>query len=757
MDTKTVIITSETVKTSADIQKILDQNRSAETEIAFREGEYYLDAGLWLGKEHNGMRLRGEGKVRLIGGRRLHGWTVAEDARIAPEARGAVLVCNLKENGIRCTGEIASRGYNRPVVPSHSQLFINGELQSLTRYPKGDGFLKISGVAEAEHDEWGEKSGRLEAGFYYDDDRPMRWKGKDDLWVHGYWSWDWANSYERVEELDVAERKIVNAPPYGNYGFKKGQRFCFLNILEELTEPGEYYIDQRENLLYFIPPGEKNQPGMEVMLSLLEEPVLTVENGRDITISGLQVEGTRGNAILVENCAGVAIDNCHIRNIGNHGVFIQGGKGNQVVHSTIHDCGDCGVKAVGGDREALEEADFSICNNHMYRISQWSRCYQPPILMTGVGMTARNNLIHDCPHMAILYWGNDMTIEDNEIYRVVMETGDAGAIYIGKDFTYRGNRVCHNYVHHLGGVGMGTMGVYNDDCVSGTVMEDNYFVETARAVMLGGGRDFVVRNNVFIRCVPGISVDSRGADDYPVWRNMMTRILKERFYHITNIDPENRRLPGEKDISGMDSLYLSRYPELGDIHAYYEKSDVIPGSAVIQGNVFFPQDIKTTVWYSISGERGRYLYDENVFALQEDFRDAAWEDWEIREDARASQKGYGGRSMEGIGLLKELRRENPCQVTTALSVERQGAGSAIRLRVWNREEQAARGTILVETKGKGWSRKRTVEFALEPLERKEYFLNLEAPWEEYEREECILEASSPVPGVRPSICRGMDV
>lgn len=59
MDTKTVIITSETVKTSADIQKILDQNRSAETEIAFREGEYYLDAGLRLGKEHNGMRLRG--------------------------------------------------------------------------------------------------------------------------------------------------------------------------------------------------------------------------------------------------------------------------------------------------------------------------------------------------------------------------------------------------------------------------------------------------------------------------------------------------------------------------------------------------------------------------------------------------------------------------------------------------------------------------------------------------------------------------
>jgi 2,3,4,5-tetrahydropyridine-2-carboxylate N-succinyltransferase len=41
---------------------------------------------------------------------------------------------------------------------------------------------------------------------------------------------------------------------------------------------------------------------------------------------------------------------------------------------------------------------------------------------------------------------------------------------------------------------MGTMGIYNDDCVSGTVMTDNFFFEVNRAAFLGGGRDFIVKN-----------------------------------------------------------------------------------------------------------------------------------------------------------------------------------------------------------------------------------------------------------------------
>ncbi|MFR5072345.1 MAG: hypothetical protein ACLTDS_09545 [Bianqueaceae bacterium] len=128
---KSIQITRDMVQNTADLQRILDQNAGAEVEIVLQEGQYDLDKGLCLRKEHAGMTVRGEGKVRLIGGKRLTGWKVAEDDRIAPEAKGTVLVCDLRENGIGDTKAMVSRGYGRAVVPSHSQLFIDGEPQRL--------------------------------------------------------------------------------------------------------------------------------------------------------------------------------------------------------------------------------------------------------------------------------------------------------------------------------------------------------------------------------------------------------------------------------------------------------------------------------------------------------------------------------------------------------------------------------------------------------------------------------------------------
>ena len=42
-------------------------------------------------------------------------------------------------------------------------------------------------------------------------------------------------------------------------------------------------------------------------------------------------------------------------------------------------------------------------------------------------------------------------IEFNEIHHVALETGDVGAIYAGRDWTFRSNRIRHNFIHHTGG------------------------------------------------------------------------------------------------------------------------------------------------------------------------------------------------------------------------------------------------------------------------------------------------------------------
>ena len=62
----------------------------------------------------------------------------------------------------------------------------------------------------------------------------------------------------------------------------------------------------------------------------------------------------------------------------------------------------------------------------------------------------------------------------------------------------------------MGGVGMGTMAIYMDDCVSGTHIAENTLWRCQTAVVLGGGRDFVVEQNVFVECLLAIGADAAG-------------------------------------------------------------------------------------------------------------------------------------------------------------------------------------------------------------------------------------------------------
>jgi hypothetical protein len=184
--------------------------------------------------------------------------------------------------------------------------------------------------------------------------------------------------------------------------------------------------------------------------------------------------------------------------------------------------------------------------------------------MEGVGMRAAHNLIHEHPHCAILFGGNEHLIEFNEIHHVALETGDVGAIYAGRDYTYRGNRIRYNYIHHTGGVGMGSMGVYMDDCVSGTEIFGNIFYKVQRAAFLGGGRDHQVLNNIFVDCNSAVELDGRGLDSSPTWREMVDQTMRQSLTTVPQ------------------PLYRSRYPALKTLDAYYGP----PGGPPTEGSSF---------------------------------------------------------------------------------------------------------------------------------------------------------------------------
>jgi hypothetical protein len=581
--------------------------------VWLRGGDYVRTNAFELGTADSGTaqapvvwRASPNESPRWLGGVRLpplDQWKPVTDPgvleRLDAKARGQVRQCDLRALGISDFGEMKSRGFARPTTTAHVELFFAGRPMTLARWPNEGGSAPIAGFPEAtaQGDEHGGKIGRLEDGFQYAGDRPRRWKDTRDLWVHGYWAWDWANSYERVASLDRERRLVKTAPPHGLYGFRKGQRFHFLNVLEELDQPGEWFLDRGTGMLYFWPPeaasgrdgetakgrdGERArgrtgegvreglveasaQPGSaEVVLSLLEQPLLRLTDVADVTFRGLIFEATRGTAVEIRGGASNRIAGCLIRNIGNYGVTIEGGTGHGVAGCDVLDTGDGGVSLTGGDRMTLAAGGHFVENCHFQRQGRWSKCYVPAVLMNGVGLRAAHNLIHDHPHCAILFNGNDHLIEFNEIHHIALETGDVGAIYTGRDYTYRGNRIRHNFIHHTGGVGMGSMGVYMDDCVSGTEVYGNVFYKVHWAMFIGGGRDHRVEKNLFVECDPAVRVDGRGLDRSPVWLNMVNDYMRGRLAAVPA------------------ALYRERYPAIRDLDAYYGP----PEGPAIKGETF---------------------------------------------------------------------------------------------------------------------------------------------------------------------------
>ena len=477
------------------------------------EGDYFLQHSLELTAEDSGTaeapviwKAAPNTTARILGGRVVTGFQPVTDEaildRLQEPARSNLVFADLRALGIEDYGKFKSRGFARGANCSHGELFFDGHPMTLARWPNAGEWQTITGFPEGagQNDDHGGNIGALTDGFFYESDRPKHWQKPDNLWVHGYWAYDWANSYEQVAEFDAEKQFIRTAEPYGHYGFRKGQRFYCLNVLEELDTPDEWFIDREKGILYFCPPPAVN--GGEALFSMLEQPFIKCTGASHILFQGLAFEAGRGNAIEISGGENVRVSGCLIRNMGTGAVVIRNGKNHGVSGCDIFDTGDGGVSLTGGDRQTLTPGGHFAENCHFARLGRWSKCYVPAVLMAGVGQRASHNLIHDHPHCAILFWGNDHLMEYNDIHHIALETGDVGAIYTGRDYTFRSNRIIHNYIHETGGVGMGSMGVGVAPCVSGTEVFGNVFYKAGRAAFIGGGRDNRVANNLFITIFP---------------------------------------------------------------------------------------------------------------------------------------------------------------------------------------------------------------------------------------------------------------
>lgn len=548
--------------------------------VFLREGTYELSKTLRLSGEDSGLkgapvvwRPRPGELVRLVGGKRIGNFRqVTEPAvlkRLDIMHRREIFVTNLRLQNIWNYGKLTPRGFSRENSPAALELFFNGKPMTLSRWPN-EGWETIAGIAGEQFEPTDVRStvkSQVDT-FIYGDDRPNRWADTSDIWVHGYWTWDWADSYEHVKSIDTSVHSITTFAPHGVYGYRENRRYYYLNILEELDSPGEWYLDRKTTMLYFWPPAPL--AGSEIFVSLLEEPLIALENASNVTVRGMILETTRGNAVEITGGSDNCIAGCTIRNIGNVGVIIRGGTRNGVLSSDIYETGDGGIVIDGGDRTTLKPAGNYAVNNHIHDYSRWVRTYRPAVHLFGVGNRVAHNLIHDAPHTGVLFWGNDHILEYNEVHDICRETGDVGAFYIGRDWTMRGNVLRYNFFHHLHGPGHGgARAVYLDDCASENSIYGNIFYQASMGAFIGGGRDNTVENNIFVECDPAVHIDGRGIG----WASVY--IVKGGEWKIfEKLDAVNYRHPP----------YSRRYPKLVGI---MEDDPALPKGNKIARNIAF--------------------------------------------------------------------------------------------------------------------------------------------------------------------------
>ncbi|MBN1343831.1 MAG: right-handed parallel beta-helix repeat-containing protein [Phycisphaerae bacterium] len=569
--------------------------------------------------------------VRLVGGKVITGFQPVKDTaileRLDEKARGKVVQADLKALGITDYGSPKGGGI---------ELFFNDVPMTVARWPN-EGFVKIVEEAGGEKfDVRGRKGDRI-GKWVYDGDRPKRWADENDVWVHGYWFWDWSDQRHKVKSIDVDKRTIEVEKPYHTYGYRKGQWYYAFNLLSEIDSPGEWVVDRQSGKLYFWPPSpiEKGSALVSVLGSMIE-----TKDVSHVTFRGITIEAVRGTAIRVSGGQKVRVIGCTIRNGGGSAVSVSGGKASGVVGCDIYQMAGGGISLSGGDRKTLTPAGLFAENNHIHHYGRWYRMYQTAVSLNGVGNRASHNLIHDAPHMAIGFGGNDHLIEFNEIHSVCYESNDAGAMYAGRDWTMRGTVIRHNYLHHISGFrGHGCVGVYLDDMFCGTKIVGNLFYRVTRAAFIGGGRDNAVDGNLFVDCKPALHIDDRAMN----WAGYhVATTMKERLDAVPYKQPP----------------WSTRYPKLVTI---WEDEPAAPKGNEVLHNVSFGGK-----WDEVgAGARKYQKIEDNL--IDQDPRFATPDrmgqgkapratDFALKPDSPAYGVGFKALPLEEMGLQKSDSR-----------------------------------------------------------------------------------------------------
>ena len=567
--------------------------------VFVEEGRYFFTDTFELSKEDSNTTYKALGKVYFDGG-------VVIDNSDIKDYDGKIKVVDLSKYDINI-GEYGARGFRRSYTNSGNELFVNSDAYVVARYPK-KGLIKfkegdiIEPGSNVKDGDYSQKCAVLKLGK----ENVSKWKDAKDAYIGGYPAHAWADDCMKIAEYDTENGTITTIQPHlFSYRVTGHSGWYIVNLIEELTEEGEYYVDTANKKLYFIPKCDIKDAFIQ--LSSLDKVMIAIEDANNVTIEGITIENSRNSGIYIENGDSCTIKDCVFRNLGiiaiqfgqgaepqphglnnchgkraesvpvpkpisreagsNHEYLYEfaawdnnAGTNHLVSGCHIYNMGAGGILLSGGNRKTLTPANNTVYNCHIHHVNRLDQTYRACVDIKGVGNSIKNCEIHDTPSIAILLHGNDHIIEYCKIYRTCTENSDSGAIYMGRDPSEVGNIIRYNFIYDIINTiptGLGVAAIYFDDYSIYNCVYGNFFYNIVSGgtvwfstVYHNGGGMTTIANNIFIDCKPGLNPNSR-----------------TNSHDFMHTDPIGimRTSAKEDDMHGVDvtsNIYKEKYPYL---------------------------------------------------------------------------------------------------------------------------------------------------------------------------------------------------
>ena len=468
----------------------------------------------------------------------------------------------------------------------------------------------------------------------------------------------WKDEMSTVTGFDAASGRLSFSRPT-SMTVRQGDRFFLENVFEMLREPGEWYLDKAEGVLYYIPfAGER--PDTLTLWGSETETLIEVDGVDGISFENIRFRGNgfnvpHGNKEMDESsqagydappcvsyrsAKNFTVKNCDFVDLSGCALFLGEAVQNAVIDSNYFE--DLGAQAVYLRGRNIPVDDPKVTKNITVSnnlVNGYGRVFFNAVgvlIIHANSVNVLHNEIHDGYYTAVSVgwsWGYNYSVTynnkicDNLIYDIGQGwLSDMGGIYtLGlQPGTVLSGNCIHNVAADPGEGGYGGWGIYPDEGSSNMLIEKNLVFACGNdSYHLHYGENNTVRNNIFaLSAESQVRVNSRAEGK-----------LTARF--TDNILLTDGKAATFSHMHGKD-IFEARHNFLWDLT--YGKE------------VYVNQDGDRNKSMTVAkAERKGWLEDSVI--VDPRFRDAAHFDFALEEDSPVLQQGFEAWDYANAGTL----------------------------------------------------------------------------------------------------------